>query len=670
MRYYSLLIFLLIPTALFAQEHHIVLDTVFVVEKSITHNVGVNVGTKVDQLPVELLEVNRSRNMSELLAENTTISVKSMGLGANATASFRGTSAAQTRVNWNGVNITPVMAGIFDFSQMPVFFADKVSLFHGSNDVKSGTGAVGGSVNIDNIPYWDGLWVNEVGGEYGSYNTYTAKASSRYGSSSFSGKTRIYYQHSNNDYAYLNKVSDMIPFMERRKDAKFDIGSAMQELHFKLWSSSFLTAILWYQLGERLLPQPLGVETTVHEKQKEQNIRALLAYSGYFGKHKLQAKSAYIQYGMRYDRWFDNNYFDPTGNANSSYTIDNSIDYIWELSRDLLLNSTLTYRHDLAVAESYREIDESKYIGTGYVPPAEVPPAREHRDILSWHNAVRYRPFEWLTSDLRLMIESVDWKRTVSTYSLGVSAVVIPNKLNVRSSISSNYRQPSLNELYWRPGGNPDVLPEQGHSYDLTIKYNSRLWRTPLTLTVEATGYIMDIDNWILWLPVDETVRGNVSQNQWLWRPQNKRDVRSNGVDLLLKLAFEKKKLRSSLSWTYSYTRSYTKTKQHEDDGSLLKQIPYIPKQKWSLRWTLDYANFSFNLQTNYIGVRYITTDQSYFAYPYNVTNAMMGYTFSIGKVRVQPSVRVDNLFNTYYESTKYYPMPRRTFLSSVQFIF
>ncbi|MDO5017637.1 MAG: TonB-dependent receptor plug domain-containing protein [Porphyromonas sp.] len=650
-----LLIIVVTATSLGAQERVTELDTLFVVSKAITKQSEVNVGAKVEQLPIELLRINSSRNMAELLAENTSISVKSMGLGANATASFRGASAAQTRVNWNGVNITPVMAGIFDFSQMPVFFADQVALFHGGNDVKGGTGAVGGSINIDNLPYWDGATKVEVGGEYGSYHTYTGKVSARYGSRRFSGKSRAYYQHSDNDYAYINKVSGMEPYLERRSDARFSMLSGMQELHFRLDDRSFLSSALWYQKGERMLPQPLGVETTVHEKQGEQNIRAYLGYNNYFGTRKLEAKAAYIQYSMRYNRRFDNDYFAPNDTENASHTLHGSIDYSHTFATKLLYNTTLTYRHDIASARDSRDPDYD---------------TRANRDMLSWHHALRYKLTDRITADGRVMGETVDWARPVFTYSVGVAGTLIPERLHLRSSVSYNYRQPSLNELYWKPGGNPDVLPEQGVAYDATMQYKSRLWHTPLYLSVETTGYLMDIDNWILWLPVDETVRGPQSQNQWLWRPQNKRDVRSYGTDLIVKLSYAGKKMRSSLSWNYSYTRSYTRTKQHVDDGALLNQIPYIPKQKWSLRLTLDYARAFVNFQTNYVGVRFITTDQSYFTYPYNVSNLLIGYHVAMGKVSLTPQLRIDNLFNTYYESTKYYPMPRRTVLGSLQIRF
>ena len=130
------------------------LDEVQIVARRIRHANEANAGAKVTHLEPELLQINKTRSFSELLTENSATYIKSLGTGALSTASFRGGSAAQTRVNWNGINITPPMSGVFDFSQFPVFFADNVNLYYGSSHVKSGTGAVGGSVNIFNDPEW------------------------------------------------------------------------------------------------------------------------------------------------------------------------------------------------------------------------------------------------------------------------------------------------------------------------------------------------------------------------------------------------------------------------------------------------------------------------------------------------------------------------------------
>lgn len=80
-----------------------------------------------------------------------------------------------------------------------------------------------------------------------------------------------------------------------------------------------------------------------------------------------------------------------------------------------------------------------------------------------------------------------------------------------------------MNDLYWRPGGNPDVKPEEGYSYDASISYRKSI-NKHLLFDAEVSGYLMNIDNWILWLPKDG--------NQWVWTPQNKRNVRSYGVEL------------------------------------------------------------------------------------------------------------------------------------------
>lgn len=677
-RFYICLALLLVSVTLSAQgkkeriAFDIKLQDVFVTEKLITKEKSVNVGAKIQAIDPVVLQVFQSRSLADLLIEQTSINVKSMGMGALSTASFRGASASQTRVNWNGVNITPVMAGIFDFSQMPVFFADKVSLVYGSNDVKSGTGAVGGSVNIFNAPVWDGATETDLSVEYGSYNTYTLKGQARYGTHRLSMNTRAYYQHSDNNFSYINKVSSNEPFMEQRTDAQFSMLSAMQNAHYRFSNSSILSSSVWYQYGDRMLPQPLGVETTTHERQREQNLRAYMGWDIHLGERsQLATKLAYIYYQLRYDKRYSNDMFDPYGNTNASHSIHLSSDFTHRLSESILLNTTLTYQHDVAVAESYRDLDPEKYTidDIEFKIPDLEPPVREKRDILSWHNSVRWQISQrWLT-DLRLMLETHDWKKPILTYSLGVVGTLIPEVLHFRSSLAYNYRFPSLNELYWRPGGNPKVLPESGTSIDATLSLRLPLGKQ-WTLTADLAPYLMLIDNWILWLPTDESAKGGSTQNQWLWTPQNKRDVLSKGIEGSARIAYRKGEFGASGSFNYTYTHSYTRTKQHEDDGSLLMQIPYIPKQKWNIRLEMDYRRLFFNFQTTYVGVRFITTDQSYFTYPYNVCNLQLGYTFPIGRVWISPQLRVDNLFNTYYESTQYYPMPRRNLLATLSIKF
>ena len=62
-----------------------------------------------------------------------------------------------------------------------------------------------------------------------------------------------------------------------------------------------------------------------------------------------------------------------------------------------------------------------------------------------------------------------------------------------------------------------------------------------------------------------------------------------------------------------------------------------------------------------------ITAADGYATDPYDVHNVAAGYshTFRNG-MKLTPQVRVDNLFDSYYESTQYYPMPLRNCLFSL----
>ena len=639
------------------------LEMVSVVGQRILHANEANAGAKITRINPEILQINRTRSLAELLTDYSAVYIKSLGMGALSTASFRGASAAQTRVNWNGINITPPMSGTFDFSQIPVFFIDNINLYYGNSHVKNGTGAIGGSVNL----FTDPCWEEQVGGkalvEMGSFHTYTVGGMVGVGKANTNFKTRLFYQHSDNDYTYENRILSNDVFREKRRDAAYSQMGFMQEGYFRLSPHSRITAIAWYHENERQLPPPLGVVNQTHEKQKELNVRGYLGWDWKKGIHDLKVKTAWLYYRQNYDTYYEGELFDPKGNRNKSNTFQGIVDYSFSPRESLILNTTLTTSHDLVQVSSYLEVDSSKYWieGMGYVIPTVEAPFSHHRTVFSWQTSLLWTPREWLMLNGQYMFEQNEG-RHVSTWSTGWVVNLWNKMLQLKGSMGYNYRFPSMNDLYWRPGGNPDVLPEDGYAYDASVVFRKRLAST-LFLTTEVSGYVMNIDNWILWLPKDG--------NQWVWTPQNKRDVRSEGIELYGRLGFNQGDWNSTFTGNFTWSRSRTRTKQHEDDASYMKQIPYVPRFKWNLHWATDYKNLFWAWQLTYIGRRFITTDQSYATDPYAIYNFIVGYTYRFKNGRMLTSqMRVDNLFDAYYESTQYYPMPLRNCLFSVLFEF
>ena len=651
-----------------AQEHDSVamrgvLDTVQVVSQRIRHANEANAGARVSRIDPGIISANKTRSLAELLTDHTSIYIKSLGVGALSTASFRGASPSQTRVNWNGINITPPMSGTFDFSQIPVFFTDNISLYYGGSHAKNGTGAIGGSVNLFTDPEWRRGVSGKVLGEYGSYDTYTGGAQLNIGGERTSFKTRLYYQHSDNDYTYINKILTNIPFRERRQDAEYTQRAAMQEAYFRLSPHTKLTVVGWYQDGRRMLPPALGVVNLSHERQKEMNARVYAGADFTCGIHALSIKAAWLHFRQDYDKWQDGDVSTPEGNRNQSHTWQFVADYTLTPHENWIVNATVTYTRDRIKVTSYLEADSADYVlgDVVYDIPEAEPPLQATRNVLSAQVSAQWSPLAWLLVNGQCMFERND-RRSVTTGSAGAVANLWGQTLQVKGSAAYNYRFPSMNDLYWRPGGNPDVQPEKGFSFDGAISYRDRYGHS-WAFETEAAGYLMLIDDWILWLPQDG--------NQWIWTPRNHRDVRSVGVELYGKLTWTPGYWRLTGSGNFSWSQSRTRRKKHDDDGSLLKQIPYVPRFKWNLRATADWQGAFFTWQFTYIGRRFTTTDEAYATDPYAVHNLTAGYTYTFRNgMRITPQVRVDNLLDEYYESTQYYPMPLRNCLLSVMWEF
>lgn len=618
----------------------VTLDSVTVQGKYAGSNKETNIGSRISSISSQILEGNQTQSLSELLSNHTSVYIKSLGQGALATSSFRGTSSNHTQVNWNGIRINPPMAGNFDFSQIPVFFADQVTLYHGNSYLKNGTGALGGSINISNAPHWNDSTRLKAFAEYGSWNSYTAAASLNFRRHQAFYKTRLYYQHSDNDYKYLNKVLKKDPFYEHRKEARYLQYGVMQEAYLRLSANTTLSNNLWFQYGERRLPQPIVVNVTQHEKQKNTTLKYYLGIEHSTEKQDYTAKVAYQLDYLDYRQWFDratltgNNYY------NTAQTLNFRFNYNYRPSAKITLNSSLVYDHNYIHAASYSK-------------------DKVHQNIIALQGNILWTPYPGLSLNGQFMGELND-DRLAPTCSLGLSAQLIDNLLLFKTNGAYNYHFPNLNDLYWQPGGNSDLKAEKGISYDATLTFTPRV-NGLLYFKVDATYYAMSIDNWIIWLP---------NPNTWYWSPTNVLNVLSHGLELLTECNLLLNDWKGKIGINYAYANSTNRQKRFAEDNSYKKQLPYIPRHKANIRLALDYRRAFFSYQMNYTGIRYTTEDQSYQTAAYWVHDTEIGYCFTLAKYSLTPKIRANNLLNTYYESTEYYPMPLRNVFGSLVFTF
>jgi len=611
------------------------LDSVVVRERVRNKIDEVTVGTRVSLINSTVLQGTQTKSLAELLSDNSMIYIKSLGQGALATSSFRGTSSGHTQVNWNGININPVMSGSFDFSQIPVFFADQVSLYHGSAYLKGGTGALGGSINIDNKLNWrDTNFINAFV-EAASYDTYTAAASVSLKGSRTLCKTRLYYQESDNDYRYLNKVLKLEDFYENRREADYRIAGVMQEGYMKLSNGASLSAIFWLNGGERRLPQPIIVNVTQHEKQMDLSIKSLVEYRKEGENDEVSIKAAYISTSLDYEKWFDSDYFPGEESKNRAKSIHLTADYSARIFKKMEISGSARYTHDWVNANSYS--DKSVV-----------------RDVFSVQAVCSYKTTDWLSTDLHSMIELNDGK-VAPTISAGLNSSIIKGYLDAKASMSYNYRFPTLNDLYWQPGGNKNLLPEHGFSYDMTLLYKQRI-DDKTFLKTEFTAYMMNIDEWIMWLPT----------MNWYWEPRNVQNVLSYGVESFTECSVVYDKFSAKLAFNYTYSPSVNRERNFEEDDTYYKQLPYVPINKSNLRLSMNWGRIFLTYQVCYTGKRYTSADESYSTKAYTIHDMELKCELLKKGFKIIPKLRIDNIFNAYYESTQYYPMPLRIVSASI----
>ncbi len=630
MRKLALLIILLVANlSLCAQSDELVIE-VYDVDIISDPTLGVSaVGSRISSLEPSIMEASKSLSLSELLSENSGVYIKSYGQGALATSSFRGTNSSHTAVNWNGININPSMSGSFDFSKIPVFFVDGVAMRHGSGGTSSGSGALGGSIYLSNAPEWGGEHPVKAFIEGGSYDTYTAAISATIEKERSMHRLRLFYTRSDNDFRYINKIFSVTPRSERREDSAYQNGAIMQESYFKVWGGT-LSSNLWLTMGERELPQPITLNSVKHESEEDASLKYALRFDKSYGNHYWEVVGGYIYSNMDYTSYFETS-DDITTRGNHSHRAVVKGRYQYDIDPKLTLGGIASYTFDAASSQSY---------SNGSVTRGEA--------LLNAY--ALYKPSHKFKATAEGSLTMID-NDLGGMFSLGMETPLVKDKLSLSQSLSYNRRYPSLNDLYWVPGGNPDLKPEEGISYDLTLSSKAVVGKTRLRF--DATYYIMNINEWIVWLPT----------SSYYWAPVNMKRVVSQGVELMGEADFKTGSYRHRIRANYTYASSQNREPSSIDDSSVGKQLPYIPKHKFNVRYSGDWRGISWSYTAYYTSQRYTTPDNSYSTEGYIINDVELNYKIKTkGRFEVTPRLRVNNLFDEYYESVDYYPMPLRSY--------
>jgi iron complex outermembrane receptor protein len=608
--------------------------------------------TKVDSM-VLMQKINLS--LSTVLAENTPVFIKDYGRGALATASFRGTAPSHTQVNWNGMSINTPMSGMVDFSLIPVYIIDEMSLKFGTASIADQSGGLGGSVNINNKIDWN----ETVGVKYvqgiGSYSTFDEFLQVQVGNQNVQSKTRLYHNHSKNDFTFINRsIANIDPETGRitnpvdtNHNADYTRYGILQELYFRPGSQNIISAKWWWQYADRTIPQATSYEgsnNSNHNNQKDVDNRIMLDWKHYGEKSRLILRSGYSDKQLDYsleNRVYGLGLIPAVYSESTQKSWMNRLDYHYDFREDFAISTTLDYNyHDVNTRDSVKQ--------SGYT---------KNRNELSWLISAQKSFAGILNLNLMLRQDWVDFETVPVVPFLGFDLRVWKTRnLILKGNIARNYHQPTLNDLYWQPGGNPNLLPEEGFSFELGLEDEFDI--SCQNLHMEITAFRSDIDNWILWVP---TFKG-------YWEPRNVNRVLSQGIEISLSLDGKIGAVDYRLSGNYAYTRALNYGEPLIwGDESYGKQLPYIPQHSGNLMANVNWNGFYLTWQHSSYSERYTTSSndvsQRDRLYPYFMNDLLAGKSFNLGKVRMNGEIRIYNLFDETYHSVLYRPMPGRNFM-------
>ena len=646
-----ILVLLALPLSLLAQERDWLREGLDIPEVQVlAHRPMRDIGIEQTKIDSAMLHQTVSLSMADILSFNSSIFVKNSGRATLSTVAFRGTSSAHTQVLWNGLRINSPMLGMTDFSMIPSFLVDNATLLHGSSSVAESGGGLGGAVRLSTEPTaQEGFGLHFVQG-VGSFCTFDDFLRLTYGKGRWNSSTRVVFSTSRNDYRYRNydkkeniydddhNIVGQYHPVERNRNAAFRDTHLLQELYYKTKSGDRLSLNAWYTNSRRELPlltTDYGSSPDYENYQRENSFRGVVSYNHNRRTWRVGAKAGYLYSWLAYD--YSYNQVASTASRSRINTIYGSVagSYSFE-DRRLLLSGDITLHENFVSSED----------GTvGY---------DARRTELSAMVSARWQPIEriGIAATLREELFGKEWSLPIPMVAIETTLSKRGN-LMLRASASRNHRAPSLNDLYFRPGGNPDLRSEQGWSYDAGL--SSEFGRNDIyRLKMSASWFESWINDWILWLPT----------NKGFFSPRNVKSVHSYGIEAQASLWVRLSKdwrldLSGSAAWTPSVNVGSAIS---SGDNSIGKQLPYIPLFSASVTGRITFRSWSLLYKWCHYSERYTMSSNDISLTgklpPYFMNNIELEKQFNFSWASLSLKGIINNLFNEEYISTLSHPMP------------
>lgn len=561
-----------------------------------------------------LKEWNSFTDMGKLFQTSSPVFVKRYGTDGLASLSIRGMSGCHTSVTWNSLNVNAPMNGMIDFTLLPLFAADKLTLTMGGGNLVNLSGSMGGSLDIVSSPMEEKGVEGALSLLTGSYGTHGGAVSlSASSGKQFSSATRVWIRRADNNFKFVNENAPGGPDTLRRVNAAMKTGGVLQDFYLRGRRHS-LSAHLWYNDSFRELPSPVStVQQNLGETQADRSFRSVVKY-GFSGKTcKIDLSAGYVNdiNIYKYDQ------ADIHGdNRSKTFSSRGVLRYFGKNHLDVSFSAANEYQ--TGISESYEDV--------------------KTRNILSSLLSVEYEAGKkwFILTQLRDQMHG----STLSAPEFTAGVTFKPGSegtVLIKANLSRNVRFPSLNDLYWNPGGNASLKPEVSRGGEAGVMISGNKEKT-LFSDLTATVYMSNVKDLITWVPITST----------LWAPVNMSEVNLYGFEFATQTYYNLPVLKLKINASYNFVG---------------EQLIYTPAHTCNLTITGNYKWLKLGTTMLWNSRCYTGTDNSKWLYGYFLTDLLCGATITTKPCKVNLDLTVSNILNADYESVKKYPMPGRSIM-------
>lgn len=603
----------------------------------------------------------QDRSLDHLLAEQSPVFVKNYGVNSMATLSFRGASAAQSAVLWNGIPIANPALGVSDISILNAGLFEHISLHYGGSAALYGSGNVGGALLLEDAsPDFIHQKSASLSLGIGSFGQKEAALKALYQNSRWRFGINAFYQFAYNDFPYSDGPKGQVLKMDNARMQGFGgIFSADYNLSKATGKpEETLSLRLWFQHFDREIPPALFESFSV-KKQQDQSLRSLLQWQKRMGGSRFYVKASLNKDELQYEDGIV-----LPDNKNEVMQFYGEAGWSWKVNRPVTMGRSsffpLSQELFIFTPFQYSMARSENLTGT----PTQFRPAiAVAYQVRSFDGKLRanfaFRE-EWTAGHVPAALPGAGVLYRLISRSWNQSDLM----LDLRGNIQRSYRVPTINELYFSPGGNSQLKPEQGWNedggFDLKLRFKKNSGNTASypyrwVIQQESAVFNRNIRDWIYWL-------GGA-----IWTPHNLAEVHSRGLETESRIAWQRSGTRVFLSLKTAYVLSTTVASYLPGDGSIGKQIPYTPRYNGRINLGMEIGNFLINYNHSYTGYRFVTVDESQFLDPYQTGNIQALCTFRHNSYELKCIAQVLNVWNTQYEIVNGRPMPGRQYLLRLQ---